>query len=893
MQWILAIVGALVGLALADGGDEELVGLVAGALIGWQGVRLAQLQRRLAALEGRAVAGSRAPQGAAAPPAAVVGPTPAAMPTDASASSGAPRATAPAAPAPAAVRSPSPAATAAQPPPARPPRREPSLDARVGRLLRRWFMEGNIPAKVGALVTFVAIAMGVRLAVGEGWISVPIELRLAGIALAAVAALVWGWRSRAARPVFAITLQGLAIGALLLTVFGAFRLYALLPAGLAFGLVLVLVAAAALLALLQDAVWLALIGLVGGYLAPVLVSTGSGNHVALFSYYALLNAAVLGIAWRRPWRPLNLLAFGFTFVIGTLWGYRYYQPQHFASTEPFLVLFFLFFVAIPVLYALRQAPPKRGLVDGTLVFGTPLLAFPLQAALLRGEPMALAYSALAVALLYALLAAALLRRRIPLLGQSFAALAVGFATLAVPLALSARWTSATWALEGAALVWTGLQQGQRLPQLAGWLLQLLAAAAWCAAVFGHGVQAQPGELPLLNGHLLGVLLMAGAAFFLAFSYDRALPRRWLVWPPFLLGLFWWQVAGLREVEVHWNAIDERHGVMALLALTAALAGLLRGLLQWPRLGWIVLYVALLAVPSALASGDALEQSALRLPAAPYWLALVAALLFGLARVRVPLQRGISIGHVALLWSVAIALGLGLAQEAWRVQGLGEGWQLAALVLPLLALLLATRRLPAVATWPLAAEFPRYRWRWWGPALGLLAIAWGLSQVSAGSAAPLPWVPLLNPLELLQLAGLLLALRLLLGSDAPGESRDLGRVLLPFAALVFASMAALRAVHHYSGVPWSQALLDQPSAQTTLTVVWSVAGVAAWVLGSRRRLFPVWLGGAVLMGLVLAKLVLVDRQYMGNLTGIVSFLAVGLLLVLVGRIAPSPPRRLAA
>ena len=45
-----------------------------------------------------------------------------------------------------------------------------------------------------------------------------------------------------------------------------------------------------------------------------------------------------------------------------------------------------------------------------------------------------------------------------------------------------------------------------------------------------------------------------------------------------------------------------------------------------------------------------------------------------------------------------------------------------------------------------------------------------------------------------------------------------------------------------------------------------------------------------MGVVLAKLVLVDRQYVGNLAGIVSFMAVGALLVLVGRIAPTPPRQ---
>ena len=64
---------------------------------------------------------------------------------------------------------------------------------------------------------------------------------------------------------------------------------------------------------------------------------------------------------------------------------------------------------------------------------------------------------------------------------------------------------------------------------------------------------------------------------------------------------------------------------------------------------------------------------------------------------------------------------------------------------------------------------------------------------------------------------------------------------------------------------------------------------AWILGSRRRNRALWWFGAGLLGIVLLKLVVVDRQYIGNLTGIVSFFAVGLLLIVVGRIAPTPPR----
>ncbi|MGE4359786.1 MAG: DUF2339 domain-containing protein, partial [Lysobacteraceae bacterium] len=92
-----------------------------------------------------------------------------------------------------------------------------------------------------------------------------------------------------------------------------------------------------------------------------------------------------------------------------------------------------------------------------------------------------------------------------------------------------------------------------------------------------------------------------------------------------------------------------------------------------------------------------------------------------------------------------------------------------------------------------------------------------------------------------------------------------------------------------GLAWKPMILNHGVAQTTLTVLWSILGVGAWLLGSRRQRWSLWLAGAITMGLVLLKLVLVDRQYVGNIAGIVSFMAVGLLLVLVGRIAPTPPR----
>src|SRR5207248_2126189 len=113
-------------------------------------------------------------------------------------------------------------------------------------------------------------------------------------------------------------------------------------------------------------------------------------------------------------------------------------------------------------------------VDGTIVFGTPIFAFGLQAGLMRGTEFGLAYSSLVLAAFYIALAAILHRigrERWRLLVEAFLALGVVFATLAIPLALDARWTSAAWALEGAAVLWVGVRQGRKLARAFGIFLE--------------------------------------------------------------------------------------------------------------------------------------------------------------------------------------------------------------------------------------------------------------------------------------------------------------------------------------------------------------------------------------------------------------------------------------
>ncbi|MHC5347678.1 DUF2339 domain-containing protein [Metapseudomonas furukawaii] len=561
-------------------------------------------------------------------------------------------------------------AASARPRPSEPPKpRQPSLLARGVAVARDWLLGGNTVLRVGVVLLFLGLAFLLRYAT-EGMV-VPVELRYAGVALAAIALLGLGWWLRRRNPNYGLMLQGAGIAVLYLTVFAAMRLHPLLEPEMAFALLVAVTLFSAILAVAQDALGLAAAAALGGFAAPILTSSGSGDHVALFSYFALLNAGILAIAWFKTWRLLNLIGFIGTFGIGFAWGLRAYRPELFATTEPFLVLFFLMYVGIGLLFARRKllespdAPEARGEllrwsarqgdgVDGTVLFGPPIIGFGLQVALVRPFEFGAAFSALALGLFYLVLARTLAGRvggRALLLVETCLALGVVFGSLAIPLGLDARWTSAAWAVEGAGIYWLGLRQGRPLARAFALLLQLGAALAFLGSL-------DPGVGTLLQGSPLGALML-GAALLFVFWQVRGAPEaavkpleRRFHWVPACLGLTFLYLMAPLSLAAEGTAI-----AWALAGLATLYAGL--------RLGSRTFLFSAFAVQ--LLGGAVflldLEGSGLGSGAAPGWRGLVVASLIGLALIggmllaaRHPLARG----DVRLLRGLSLVLLIGLA-----------------------------------------------------------------------------------------------------------------------------------------------------------------------------------------------------------------------------------------
>ncbi|MBR8333698.1 DUF2339 domain-containing protein [Burkholderia ambifaria] len=755
-----------------------------------------------------------------------------------------------------------PSAAARPIPPAPPPPREPGIADRAFRAARDWLLGGNTVVRVGIIVLFFGVAFLLKYAADNSML--PIEFRLAGTALAAAALLAIGWRLRARRAAYGLVLQGGGIGILYLTIFAATKLYALLPVGAAFPLMVAVCALSAFLAVKQNALPLAFMGSAGGFLAPVLLSTGQGNHVALFSYYALLNAGIFAIAWFKAWRPLNLLGFVFTFTIGSAWGVTAYRPALFASTEPFLILFFLMYVGIALLYAVKRELALRHYVDGTLVFGTPIVATALQAALVKDIPFGLAWSAVALSAFYVALAAWLARRRerLALLFESTLALAVIFATLAVPLAFSGPTTSAAWAIEGAAVVWLGVREKRLLRFGFGLLMQVAAAGAFFTSLLGP---ADTTALPVLNGPTIAMLLIALAGLFTGWwLHGRDEARAWHAWMPEVgaaaaaWGLLWWVGGGLHEILVYASRHVDLHAdrfvvdATALFAAgTAWLAHVARRKLAWPIAEWPALALTPVLALLAWRAFDSHEAPLSGMGAFGWPIAVVACYALLLRQSRDTTAAGAAAEtdrsavaaipapvlaplHTLMFWTLC---GLFSLEGFWRLRAfVPEGaWSWSAWAYGFGALLLLVSGPGSRLRWPVAA-FPRAYQVWGAAPLAALLGLWSIASVTSdGDASPLFWLPLLNPLDVAQLlifvafATWLRRLKTLGITWHPlaADLAALGTMFLWFNALL------LRMLHHRFHLAYDiDTVLSSFGIQQVFMVGWSLFAFAGMWLTRR-------------------------------------------------------------
>lgn len=320
----------------------------------------------------------------------------------------------------------------------------------------------------GVIAMLVGIGFFLKFAYDRNWIG-----PLGRVVIAAIVGLsalgVGEWTRRRDYGIAARGLTALGFAILYVTIFGAYNFYHLLGAGPAFLLSILITTAAMLYAVSLNEILAAFLALLGGYLSPVLLSTGENRPLGLFSYVTLLSAGGMLCAIFRKWRAVNILAFLGTYGLYTGWFEKFYRPMmkdtgfipraDLDIVLGWLGVFFVLFLVLPVLYELvRRVKAKRE--DVCLILSNAALVFYYLCTVLYGHYReALAFAALGMCAAHLVLMAVIGRRcrqDVPL-RLSLLAISIFFVTVAIPLYLKLYAVAWAWAAEGILLTIIGLK----------------------------------------------------------------------------------------------------------------------------------------------------------------------------------------------------------------------------------------------------------------------------------------------------------------------------------------------------------------------------------------------------------------------------------------------------
>jgi len=248
----------------------------------------------------------------AAPPAFAA--TPAAAP----ASAGKPPSTPP--------RTPAPPTPPPPPPPARP---SIDLESLVGK---------NLFPAIAGIALVIGAVLFLKYSIDAGWLQPPVRVAI-GVIVSIALLVVCEMKAARRYPTLANAMDAAAIAILFATFFAAHALWNLIPATATFGLLAVVTVVAVLLSVRRESLFIAVLGLLGGFATPALLSTGENRPIPLFTYLLMLNVGLAWVAYSRGWPILTWLTLGLTVVYQWGWVFKFLD----ASTLPLAMGVFLVF----------------------------------------------------------------------------------------------------------------------------------------------------------------------------------------------------------------------------------------------------------------------------------------------------------------------------------------------------------------------------------------------------------------------------------------------------------------------------------------------------------------------------------------------------------------------
>ena len=361
---------------------------------------------------------------------------------------------------------------------------------------------------------------------------------------------------------FGLYLLGGGIAVLYFASYAAFQIYDLIGQLPAFGLMALVTALAGALSIYHDTKWLAVLGIIGGFLTPVILSTGTDNQVALMGYMAILNGGILAIAGFKQWHLLNYLGLTFTWLLFSAWYFRHYTDPKFWTTTVFLNLFFLIHAVVPfAFYFVRKS--RQRVTGFGITIPNAFIAFGFSFVTVRGHfsLQMVSVVSIAYAAVFLGMATYLRRRNRENVDAFILLLAKGllFLIITVPILFSEHWITVFWAAQGVVLLWAALRLGDVRLRSGAIVLLLVAAAKLVVHDYPVVFELRVLDMYYRDGFTAGMferwvtialalgVLFRSAQMFKAAGFDRGDRRE--NWTAFFFGLFGILLFVVMNIEV--------------------------------------------------------------------------------------------------------------------------------------------------------------------------------------------------------------------------------------------------------------------------------------------------------------------------------------------------------
>jgi uncharacterized membrane protein len=217
------------------------------------------------------------------------------------------------------------------------------------------FIGENLINKIGIAVLVLGIAFFVKYAIDQDWINEGSRVCVGlfcGLVLLGLA-----HRLRRSYHSFSSVLVGGGLTVFYFTIAFAFHQYHLISQDSAFIIMCTITALAVILSVGYDRIELAILASLGGFVTPMLVSTGEGNYRVLFTYLAILNAGLIVLSYYKKWRVLNFISFVFTEGIYLTWIIGKSDDLNFPYLNIFWfgMVFYLLFVLMNAIHHVIRA----------------------------------------------------------------------------------------------------------------------------------------------------------------------------------------------------------------------------------------------------------------------------------------------------------------------------------------------------------------------------------------------------------------------------------------------------------------------------------------------------------------------------------------------------------